>query len=453
MNYLIRHADAIATDECEGATDIRIQQGRITEIGHQLEHHKTEGLIDAGGCVVYPGFVNTHHHLAQSVLKGVPEGLNLGLEGWLDAVPCRFWPHFTPELMYLAATIGLSELLRSGTTTCADHHYLYHSTITPELEDAVWQAAEDLGIRLVLCRGGATEIVDQKGMAQARIQPESIDLMLRRLDASRRRYHEADGNAMRKLVVAPTCLVHSAPEDGLRQLASYAREYHLKLHSHLLEVPFDEAQAQQKYDCTAVEFAGRCGWLGSDVWYAHLVQATEADIDRLVSSGTTIAHCPTSNCRLGSGIAPVIDMEQAGMSITLGVDGSASAESGSMVQEANLSWLLHRAVKGPQATTLERCFKWASANGARLLGLSEAGELTIGSVADLVVYDLSHYRFEGMHERRWAPLMAGEPVSVKASFVNGKRVVHGGEPINLDRAKLAADVQQALKQLIRRAAA
>ena len=169
---------------------------------------------------------------------------------------------------------------------------------------------------------------------------------------------------MRKLVVAPTSLVHSSSPEGLRAQAAYAREFGLGMHSHLLEVGFDEVQAQKQYGMSAIDYAESCGWLGEDVWYAHLVHCDDHAIERLAATGTRIAHCPTSNCRLGSGIAQAIAMQNAGVSVTMGVDGSASAESGSMLQELSLAWQLHRAANGPDATTLEQVLDWGSRNGA-----------------------------------------------------------------------------------------
>ncbi len=434
MNYLIKNADAIANQP--GATDIRIQDGIITEIGHELAANPNEQQLDAKQTVIYPGFINTHHHLAQSALKGIPAGLNQGLGEWLASVPYTYWPHFTPELMYDAALIGLSEQLRSGVTTCADHHYLYHANTTPELEDAVWQAAEDLGIRLVLCRGGATVQGTHKGMLKNNIQPESIDQALTRIDNSRSLYHQNHCNAMRRIVVAPTTIVHSCTADDLKAYAAYARSHQLKLHSHLLEVDFDEIQAQKKYGMSAVEYAASVDWLGEDVWFAHIVQAKEQDIKMLGDSKTGIAHCPTSNCRLGSGIAPVKAMQEAGMTVSIGVDGSASSESGSMIQEVNLSWLIHRTQQGASATTLEECLIWSSENGAKILGLDSVGTIEVGKAADLVLYDLNHYRYYGMHDNLHSPILGGEPISIKASFVNGLKVVENGQVVNLDEEAL-----------------
>ncbi|WP_328187186.1 amidohydrolase family protein [Marinobacter sp. OP 3.4] len=450
MNYLIQNAVAIHSEEVPGARDIRIRDGRITELGRDLtptpEHAET--VIDASGCVVWPGLVNTHHHLAQSIMKGVPAGLNQGLGEWLSSVPYRFWPKVTPELMYHAARLGLYELIRSGTTTCADHHYLYHATTSPELEEAVWQAAEDLGIRLVLCRGSATETGSHEGMIEHRIEPETIEQVIDRLDATRRRHHQDGPNAMKKLVVAPTSLIHSSTPDGLKAQAQWARQHGLKMHSHLLEVAFDEIQAREKYGLSAIDYAESCDWLGPDVWYAHLVHSDPHAIERLAATGTGIAHCPTSNCRLGSGIAPVIDMQKAGVPVSLAVDGSASAESGSMLQELNLTWLIHRAVHGPDATTLEQVLDWGSRGGADLLGLGDTGTLAVGKAADLVLYDIDQPRFAGVHSPLMAPLMCGEPVFVRDSFVQGRQIVKDGRIGDLDETELTRQVQESVAKLL-----
>ncbi|WP_323750224.1 amidohydrolase family protein [Marinobacter sp.] len=450
MDYLIKNAAAVASTEFPDARDLRIRGGYITELGNALAPtpEDPETVIDAAGCVVWPGLVNTHHHLAQSIMKGVPEGLNQDLGAWLSSVPYRFWPKVTPELMYHAARLGLYELIRSGSTTCADHHYLYHSTTSPELEDAVWQAAEELGIRMVLCRGSATETGSHEGMIEHKIEPESIEQIIERLDASRKKHHQTGPDAMKKLVVAPTSLIHSSSPEGLKAQAQWARENKLKMHSHLLEVDFDEIQAQQKYGQSAIDYAESCGWLGQDVWYAHLVHSDPHAIERLAATQTGIAHCPTSNCRLGSGIAPVIRMAEAGVPISLGVDGSASAESGSMLQELNLTWLIHRAQNGPDATTLEQILEWGSQGGADLLGLENTGSLAVGKAADLVLYDIDKPRFAGVHAPLMSPLMCGEPVHVRDSFVQGRRIVTDGQIGGLDEAELTRKVQESVRQLL-----
>ncbi|QJQ95637.1 MULTISPECIES: amidohydrolase family protein [Halomonadaceae] len=448
MAYLIRNATAIFTSQASNATDIRIRDNRIVEIGDDLMVQEHERIIDAQGCVIWPGLVNTHHHLAQSILKGVPEGLNQGLGDWLGSVPYRFWPKITPELMYHAARLGLYELLCSGATTCADHHYLYHRNTSPEVEAAVWQAADELGIRLVLCRGGATEAGSHKGMARHAIEPESVEQIVMRLENTRKQQHQPAADAMRRLVVAPTSLVHSSTPDALKTLAAYAREHGLRRHSHLLEVGFDDIQAREKYAMRAIDYAAECDWLGEDVWYAHLVQSDAYTIARLAETGTGIAHCPTSNCRLGSGVAPVPEMARLGVPISLGVDGSASSESGSMLQELNLTWLLHRAVGGPEATRLETILEWGSRSGAAILGLHDVGEIAVGKVADLVLYDIDQPRFAGVHVPLMAPLLCAEPTTVKYSFVNGRVIIEDGNVLGLEQRELTQQVCESVSKLL-----
>ncbi len=447
MDYLVKNASAIACAQ-SNVSDIRIRNGKIAELGNHLLAEQGEKVIDAQGCVIYPGLVNTHHHLAQSILKGIPEGLNQGLGEWLASVPYRYWPQITPQMMYHAARLGFYELVRSGTTTCADHHYLYHANSSKEMEEAVWQAAEDMGIRFVLCRGGATVKGSHKGLAKAGVIPESTELMLERLERTRSRYHQEGGDAMRKLVVAPTTIAHSATPDDLKLLAEYARSHKLRMHSHLLEVGFDNEQTLAKYGKTAVDFAESCDWLGDDVWFAHIVQATEQDIKILAETKTGIAHCPTSNCRLGSGIAPIIEMEKAGMPISIGVDGSASSESGSMIQELNLTWLIHRAQHGPSATNAEQVLKWGAQGGASILGLDQVGQIEVGFAADLVIYDIHKPRFSGVHSPLMAPLLCGEPVEIKTSFING-RIVFQQSDSDIYHS-LVEDVQHSVEELIGR---
>lgn len=421
MSFLIKGAQTVGAPTTS-LIDIRVTDSIISEISTNLSPLPDEEIIDATGCVIYPGFVNTHHHLAQSILKGIPAGQNQGLGDWLVSVPYRYWPHITPEVMYHAACLGFFELLRSGTTTCADHHYLYHAATSPELEASVWQAAEDMGIRFVLCRGGATVLGSHKGFAKAGVEPESIDTMISRLSDSVSKHHDASDLAMKRVVVAPTTLAHSSTPEHLKLLAKYARENKLRMHSHMLEVSFDEQQSLHKYGKGAIDFAQSCDWLGEDVWFAHLVQASNKDIATLAETKTGIAHCPTSNCRLGSGVAPIIQMEKAGMPISLGVDGSASSESGSMLQELNLAWLLHRAMNGPDATTPNKVLNWATSGGADILGLRKVGKIDVGFAADFVMYDLRSAHFAGCHDQEYAPILCGEPAGVKKSWVNGKCV-------------------------------
>lgn len=431
-----------------GSVDVLISGARIANIGCNLETGLADHVVEAEGQILYPGLVNTHHHSAQSISKGMSAGIDLDLGDWLAAVPYAVWPHVTPETVYVAARIAFAELLRAGCTTCADHHYLYHATTSPEAEQALFQAAHEMGIRLVLCRGSSTVSGTHRGFSRAGFQPESIDLCLRRLDDTVSRYHDAAEDAMSRVVVAPTSLVHSNPPEHLQSLRDFAIAKGLRRHSHLLEVSHDETVCQQVHGCSAVDYAESLGWVEDDVWFAHLVKLDSDGIQRFAKAGTGVSHCPSSNCRLGSGIARVPEMALAGMPVSIGVDGSASAESGSPVTEMMLSWLLHRAVGGPTATRVEQIVEWATYGGAQILGYSELGRIETGQLADLVLYDLSAPRFQGLWQPEWAPVICGEPVSATAVMVNGDWRVWDGEITGLDARQLARDAQRERARLM-----
>ena len=430
-----------------GPADLRVAGKRITEIGPALKATPGTEVVEAHGHLLYPGLVNTHHHVAQSLSKGVPGGLDLALGEWLAAVPYKIWPLLTPDSLYVAARIGFAELLLAGCTTCADHHYLYHAGTSMALEDAVFQAAADVGVRLVFCRGGNTRSGTHRGFASAGLIPESLDQCLRRMQDTAASRHQSAADAMTRVAVAPTSLVHAHSADHLRELAAFAAHHGLRRHSHLLEVGHDDAAAIATHGLRALDYADSVGWLGEDVWYAHLVHLTEPDMHRLAATGTGMAHCPASNCRLGSGIAPVPAMAAAGVPISLGVDGSASAESGSLVAEMHLAWLLHRALGGPQATQAETVVHWATRSGAEILGFRELGRLEVGMLADLALYDLDQPRFDGVWQRQLAPVLCGEPIAASAAMVNGQWRLRDGDVLGLNRDQLRRDAERELAKL------
>ena len=451
MNAIVLAGAAAIAGHPE-ADSLLVIDGRIAAVGRELQAPAGARVLDARQCVIWPGLVNTHHHLAQSLLKGVPASLHSGLGDWLAEVPYRFWAAFDPEILYTAAKVGLVETLESGVTTCADHHYLYHAHTSPELEDAVWRAADELGIRLVLCRGAATARGTHPGMTRAGFAPETTAQGVASLERSLARYHQPGADARRRLVVAPTSLVRAAAPEDLKTLVAFARQHHLQLHSHLLEVSADDEVARAQYGCGALDYAERVGFVGRDVWFAHLVQADGEAVRRLAQSGTGMAHCTTSNCRLGSGVAPAPALAAAGGRVGLGVDGSASSESGSMLQELNLAWLLHRAVGGPEATRPAEVLNWATAGGAALLGLADLGRIECGCPADLAVFDLDTPRLAGVHDTLHAPLLCGEPCTARYVLVGGELRVQNGEVVGVDRAALAAQARAAVRQLVQRVA-
>ncbi|WP_322087325.1 amidohydrolase family protein [Burkholderia sp. BCC1999] len=432
-----------------GQADLRIRDGRIETIAPGLAPLPGERVIDASNCVVYPGWVNTHHHLFQNLLKGVPAGINADLQEWLAAVPYPRVARFTPELARIAARLGFAELLLSGVTTCADHHYLYHAGGTTETGDLLFDEAASFGMRFVLCRGGALQAAgDHPGFAGTTLQPETLDQMLADIERLKARYHDAGPASMRRVVVAPTTPTFSLPPGLLPEVARAARGMGLRLHSHLSETTRYVDFCRERFGKLPVEFVAEHEWLGNDVWFAHLVHLEASEIAMLAETGTGCSHCPVSNARLGSGIAPAPRMAAAGVPVSLGVDGVASNESGSMTHEANFAWLVHRAAHGASATTVEDVLHWGTQGGANVLGLDAVGTLAVGQAADLVLYDVSGPRFNGFHDYAIAPVTAGEPAPVKYNIVNGRVVVDNGEIPGLDLAALRRAAVDAVRQLL-----
>jgi len=434
-----------------GGCDVRVRDGLIAAIG-ALEAQPGERVIDASGCVIYPGWINTHHHLFQSLLKGIPAGINLALVPWLAAVPVRYRRFFDHEqALRIAARIGLVELMLSGCTTIADHQYHYYPGMPFDASAAVFDEADRLGVRLVLCRGGQTATrVMSDGQAPPQAMPETLEGFLASVEHDVQRFHDGGPRAMRRVVSAITTPTWSCKPEHLKPLAREARRLGIRLHSHLSETWDYVAWARDAHRCTPMQFVAEHEWAGDDVWYAHMVHLNDDELAFCAGSGTGIAHCPQSNARLGSGIARVPELLAAGARVGLAVDGAASNEAADMLSEAHACWLLHRADPraGPRsdatraggdaaAMTVEDVVRIGSAGGAQLLGLPGVGTLEVGMAADFAVYDLSHDpRFFGLHDDAIAPVVSGARPWLRTSLVNGRVVVENDQVPGLDLAQL-----------------
>jgi 8-oxoguanine deaminase len=461
-SLLVRGASHLLTGHAGGAaratggTDLRVRDGVIAAIG-TLEAQPGERVIDARGCVVYPGWVNTHHHLFQSLLKGIPAGINLALVPWLAAVPVRYRRYFDHEhALRIAARVGLVELMLSGCTTVADHQYHYYPGMPFDASAALFDEAERLGVRLVLCRGGQTVarwVGD--GQAPPQAMPETLEGFLASVERDVQRFHDPGPRAMRRVVSAITTPNWSCKPEHLKPLAREARRLGIRLHSHLSETHDYVVWAREVHRCTPMQFAAEHEWAGSDVWYAHMVHLDDDEIAFCASSGTGIAHCPQSNARLGSGIARVPELLAAGARVGLAVDGAASNEAADMLSEAHACWLVHRADPraGPRrdakraggdaaAVTVEDVVRIGSAGGAQLLGLPGVGTLEVGMAADLAVYDLSRDpRFFGLHDIALGPVVSGARPLLRALLVDGCVVVENDRIPGLDLDQLGRDAQ------------
>lgn len=462
---LIHGAAHLWTGHCGDAMrattgcDIRIRNGVITEIG-RLQPQPGETLIDATDCVIYPGYVNTHHHLFQSLLKGIPAGINLALVPWLAAVPVAYRRHFDHEqALRVAARVGLVELALSGCSTVADHQYHYYPGMPFDASAAVFDEAEQLGLRLVLCRGGQTQArAMTDSVAPPQVAPETLDAFMAAIEHDTQRFQDPSPMAMRRVVSAITTPNWSCRADELKPMAQQARRLGIRLHSHLSETYDYVRWAREVHGCTPLQFVAEHEWVGPDVWYAHMVHLDDGDLDICAQTGTGIAHCPQSNARLGSGIARIPEALARGVPVSLAVDGAASNEAADMASEVHAAWLMHRA--DPRAgartvqpgghaaaMTVEDVVHIATTGGARMLGLDGVGLLQPGMAADIAVYSLDQPRHFGLHDPAIGPVASGGRPTLRALLVQGRVVVENDTIPGLDLAELRHDAQTLVRQM------
>ena len=425
---------------------IRIVDGRIAEIGN-LDLLPGEELIDASDCVVYPGLISTHHHLFQSVLKGVRAGIDSPLLSWLRVVPYSYWHRIDEEALRVAARIGLVELLLSGTTTAADHHYLFAQDYRFDPAHVIFETAQELGIRLVFCRGGATRFRGFDTPDVIAMPTEPLDRMIRAVEDCARTYHDASSDSTRRVACAVTTPPWAVAPDELRIIAASARAMGLRIHSHLSETRDYVDYCLATFGKRPVPWMADHDWLGPDVWFAHLVHVDDDEVDMLVETGTGMAHCPQSNCRLGSGIAPVEKIAALGGAVSLAVDGAASNEAADMISEMKSAWHTHRATKGATATSVEDVVRWASAGGARVLGFEDAGVLAPGKLADIAIFELCHPRYFGLHDPLLGPVAAAGAVHLRHLLVGGRKVVDDGSIPGIDLAQLRHEAAHVVRRL------
>ncbi|MFM0247717.1 amidohydrolase family protein [Paraburkholderia sediminicola] len=467
---LIRNAAAIMTGGRGTADDpsrvkgpdIRIVGDTIDAIG-ALTPRPGETVVDATDCVIYPAWVNTHHHLFQSLLKGDTAGLDATLTPWLAATPYRFRALFDERRFRLAARIGLIELARSGCATVADHNYVYYPGMPFDSSAILFEEAEKLGLRFVLLRGGATQTRQLEAELPTALRPETLDAYVADIERLAAQYHDASPRAMRRVVMAPTTVLYSISPREMRETAAVARRLGLRLHSHLSETVGYQDSAHSMYRQSPVAFCGEHDWVGSDVWYAHLVKVDADEIALLAQTGTGVAHCPQSNGRLGSGICPVREMADAGVPVSIGVDGAASNEAADMISEVHMTWLAQRARLGMMAQPTYRggsfeggagaasvadVVHWGTAGGARVMGLDEVGKVAVGYAADLAVYRLDDPRYFGLHDPGIGPVASGGRPSLAVLFSAGKRVVVDDQIEGVDLGALAREARGAVRELL-----
>ena len=429
--------------------DLLIERNRIAAIGEKLEGAVDAEVIDASGMLCLPGMVNCHHHLYQTMTRAVPRVQNAELFEWLVNL-YEIWREVTPELAYISALVGLGELLLTGCTATSDHLYLFPRAVDGKLIDAEIRAAQELGIRFHPTRGCMT-----RGRSKGGLPPDDVvqteEEIIADCERLVRLYHDPAPDAMVKIALAP-CSPFSVEESTMKRLAELARASGLRLHTHLAETRDEERYCREIYGLRPVEWADKIGWLGPDVWFAHMVHVSDSEIARLAATQTGVAHCPASNMRLGSGIAPIPKMVAAGVAVGLGVDGSASNDASDMLGEVRQALLLHRVTGGARAVTAREVLKWATRGGAQVLGYSELGKIEVGGLADVVLFDLQHLSLAGaLHDPVAAPVFAGASHIVAYSIVNGEIVVRQGKLARVNEEELVRRANEAASEMVRSA--
>ncbi len=433
-DILIRNAEVVVTmnprrDEWAGA-DVLLRDGVIVGVGAGLQAPGAR-VVESRGCVVTPGLVNTHHHLYQTLTRAVPGGQDALLFGWLKTL-YPIWARFGPREMFTSAQVGLAELALSGCTLTSDHLYLYPNG--SRLEDTIHAAAE-VGLRFHPTRG-AMSIGETKGglPPDALVEEERAILndMIRVVDA----FHDPREGAMVRVGLAP-CSPFSVSRELMRDTALLARDKGVMLHTHLAENDEDIAYSLAQFGVRPGQYAEDLGWTGADVWHAHCVKLDAGEIDLFARSGTGVAHCPCSNCRLGSGIAPVRAMRDAGVNVGLGVDGSASNDAGNLMAEARQALLLQRVARGADAMAAREALEIATLGGAQVLGRDDCGSIAPGKRADLAIWDVSGIEAAGSWDPVAALILCG-PTRVRDLFVDGKQVVADGQMVTIDLPAVVA---------------
>jgi 8-oxoguanine deaminase len=431
----VRHARVLVTmDDARREIDdgaLLVRGNRIERIGTTAQlGDEADEVIDLSDHVVLPGLVNTHHHMYQSLTRVVPAAQDGELFTWLKTL-YPIWARLTPGMIHTSALTAMAELIVSGCTTSSDHLYIYPNGCRL---DGTIEAAHDIGLRFHACRGSMS-VGESKGGLPPDSVVEDEDAILADTRRVIETYHDAARFSMTRIGVAP-CSPFTVSRDLMRESAALARSYGVGLHSHLAENTNDVAYTREKFGMTPAEYAEDLGWVGPNVWHAHCVQLDAAGIGLFARTGTGVAHCPCSNMRLASGIAPIRPMLAAGVNVGLGVDGSASNDTGHLLAEARQAMLLARVGYGQAALNARQALELATRGGAKVLQRDDIGHLAPGMAADFVAFDLRSIGFAGASHDPVAALVFCTPANVACSVIDGRVVVRDGQLATLELGPL-----------------
>jgi cytosine/adenosine deaminase-related metal-dependent hydrolase len=446
---LLKHATLLVTMDDAGTRwedgGIYAVDNSITQVGPTADLPQTaDTVIDARGMVVLPGLVNTHHHFYQTLTRNLPAAQNANLFTWL-VTHYPIWAGLTPEAIYVSSKIAMAELILSGCTTTSDHTYIWPNG--SRLDDQV-RAAHEMGMRFHAARGSMS-VGESKGGLPPDSVVEDEEAILRDSRRVIEEYHDPSRYAMLRVVLAP-CSPFSVSPDLMRESLELARSYGVHSHTHLAETLDEETYCVQTFGRTPVELAEDLGWVGTDVWHAHMVHPSGAEVERLGRTHTGVAHCPSSNMRLASGIAPMRLLVDAGARVGLGVDGSASNDGSHMLAEARMAMLLQRVGGDPAAMSAPQALHMATRGGAAVLGRDDIGYLSPGMAADFIGYRLDTVGMAGgaIHDPV-AALIFCQPPNVDLSVINGKVRVQEGRLVDVDLPPLIERHNAIARALVR----
>ncbi len=453
---LIKNATIVSMDDHqreipEGGLFIR--DGIIQQVGVEAELPSTaDEVLDLKGHVVLPGLVNTHHHFYQTLTRAVPAAQDANLFNWLKTL-YPIWARLTPEDIFISTQTALAELALSGCTTAADHLYLFPNG--SKLDDEI-AAASEIGVRLQASRGSMS-LGESKGGLPPDSVVDSEENILKDSQRLIEKYHDAKTGAMTQIVLAP-CSPFSVTSDLMKQSAKLAREYGVHLHTHLAETEDEEKFCMQMFGHRPVGYMQDVGWVGDDVWFAHSIWVNEEEIQVFAKHNCGVAHCPASNMRLASGIAPIKEFRAAGVNVGLGVDGSASNDGSHLLAEVRLAMLLSRVRDGTtgfslsndpnrKLMTAREALRLGTRGGAAVLGRKDIGSLEAGKCGDFFAINLNKLGYAGMHDPVSA-IVFGQSMNVDYTVVNGKFVVKEGQLATVDQGKLIEKHNKAAKRLL-----
>ncbi|MDE2490739.1 MAG: 8-oxoguanine deaminase [Elusimicrobia bacterium] len=452
-SLLIKNARRVVVMDDAGTelsdADVLIRGREIAAVGKDL---KADGarVLDARGCVVIPGMVNTHHHLCQTLTRATPAAQDAKLFDWL-VYHYAVWRHLTPEDAALGATVGLGELLLTGCTTSTDHTYLYPRGTTG-LVDAQIEAARALGIRFHPTRGSMSVGTSQGGLPPDDCTQDE-DEILRDGERLIGKFHDPARLSLCRVALAP-CAPFSVSPELMKETAALAKKTGVRLHTHLCETLDEEAYCLERYGLRPIDFVESLGWMDANVWLAHMVHVSDEEIARLAKAKVGVAHCPSSNFRLGSGAAPVRRYLDAGVAVGLAVDGSASNDTSDMLGEARQALLVHRVKSGVSSMPARDVLRLATRGGAAVLGRDDVGSLEPGKAADVAVFDTARLDYAGAAGDPTAALLfCGASHRTKWTIVDGRVVVSDGRLLTADEGEVARRADAASLRLLRAAGA